>query len=237
MYHIIICDDEPEISLNIKTKLQTELNKKKIPADYFIFNDSRNLIDALGTMSIDILFLDLDMPYFTGMDIARALISNNRTPILIFVTSHDTLVYQTFEYKPFAFIRKSHFDHEIIDVVNRIDQELNEKKQELILTKGSEISKLKINNIIYIESKGNYITLVTINDTIKHRDTMSNIENELNIKGFIRCHKGYLINPDYIVKYKVNEIELQCNDNTTILIPVGRSYEKDVRRKILESMR
>lgn len=237
MYHIIICDDEPEICLNIKTKLQTNLNLKNLPADYILFNDSRELMQAITTTPIDILFLDLDMPYFTGMDIARTLISHNRTPILIFVTSHDTLVYQTFEYKPFAFIRKSHFDHEIIDVVNRIDQELSVKKQELILTKGSELFKLKINNIIYIESKGNYINLITTNETIKHRDTMSNIENELNIKGFIRCHKGYLINPNYIVKYKINEIELQCNDNTTTLIPIGRSYEKDVRKKILESMR
>ena len=72
---------------------------------------------------------------------------------------------------------------------------------------------------------------------IKYRETMTNLEKELIDKGFIRCHKGYLIQGKYIVRLKSAEVELCCGTEESRWIPVGRSYEKEVKRKILESIR
>ena len=60
---------------------------------------------------------------------------------------------------------------------------------------------------------------------------------ELAPKGFIRCHKGYLVNPDYIETYKTNSLAIRGAGNGAMELPVGRSYEKEVRRKIIESIR
>ena len=65
---------------------------------------------------------------------------------------------------------------------------------------------------------------------------MTNMEKELVHKGFIRCHKGYLVNGNYIEKFKSSEIEINYKEETK-LIPVGRSYEKDVRKKMLIQLR
>ena len=65
---------------------------------------------------------------------------------------------------------------------------------------------------------------------------MTNMENELQGKGFIRCHKGYLIHAEYIEKMSNNEILLRAGEEC-VALPVGRSYEKEVRKKILETLR
>ena len=127
-------------------------------------------------------------------------------------------------------------DDELMELVERIKTELEDKKRDIVITRGTELTRILIQDILYIESEGNYLNFYTKNDTIKIRETMTNIEKELCGKGFIRCHKGYLINGEHIEKMKGAEIDLQC-DGICRTVPVGRSYEKDVRKKIMESIR
>lgn len=237
MYQIYICDDEQEVLLQLSEKIKIELERLALEADYTLIQDSRVLMDQLEQNHIDILFLDIDMPYHNGMDIAGYINERKLDIILVFVTSHDALVYKTFAYKPFAFIRKTCLDEDLTEFSSRITKELEQKKSELILTKGTELCKIRINDIVYMESEGNYMNIVTTDNTFKFRETMTSMENELASKGFIRCHKGYLVNPDYIEKYQTNSLEIKGAGNGVQEIPIGRSYEKEVKRKIIESIR
>ena len=251
MYKIAICDDEKEILKIISTKIESVFQQKDIQATYYEINDSRVLMELLKKENMDVLFLDIDMPYLNGMDIAGYINEQGLHTILVFVTSHDALVYQTFAYRPFGFIRKSCIEEEIDELTERIEKEFIDRKQELILAKGTEIVRILINDIVYIESEGNYLNIYIYKNypeqlametkecksyVIKYRETMTNMEKELVHKGFIRCHKGYLVNGNYIEKFKSSEIEINYKEETK-LIPVGRSYEKDVRKKMLIQLR
>ena len=236
MYHIAICDDEKEILNEIVRKIKASFDEKEIPAEYVPMNDARALMEFLKKQTVDVLFLDIDMPYFSGMDIAGFIREKGLKTILVFVTSHDALVYQTFAYRPFGFIRKTHMDEELKEVTERICKELMDRKQELLLAKGQEITRIRIKDIFYIEAEGNYLDIFGKHGVIKYRETMTNMETELSGKGFIRCHKGYLVHSDYIEKIRSAEIEVVCGEEITI-IPIGRSYEKEVKRKIMELFR
>lgn len=236
MYHIAICDDESKILNDIHCKIADCFKEQDIPAEYFCTDDSKKMMEHLQQEKVDVLFLDIDMPYFSGMDIAAYLNENRLNTILVFVTSQEALVYQTFAYRPFGFIRKTHIDDELQELVLRVSKELNDRKQDLVVSRGQELIRILIQDMLYIESEGNYLNLYTKNDTIKIRETMTNMEKELCCKGFIRCHKGYLINGAHIEKLRSGEIDLQCG-GTTASVPVGRSYEKEVRKKIMEAMR
>ncbi len=193
-------------------------------------------MELLKTQQPDILFLDIDMPYFSGMDIAGFILEKKIRTILVFVTSHDALVYQSFAYRPFGFIRKTHMDTELPELAERMKRELDDRKKELIITKGQEIIRILIGDIVYMESEGNYLNIVTRKETFRVRETMTNMEKELANKRFIRCHKGYLVNSQFIIKVKSAELETADGNNSRI-IPVGRSYEKDLRKKIMECIR
>lgn len=106
-------------------------------------------------------------------------------------------------------------------------------KNEIIIKKGSEKVKILLSDIYYMESVGNYVNIYTVAGCEKYRETLGNMENELKNKKFIRSHKGYFVNSKYIKKVRNGEIEL----SNGVSIPIGRSYEKDVKRMILELMR
>ena len=236
MYQIAICDDESKILNDIQGKIAACFQSQDISAEYFCTDDSKEMMEHLRQEKVDVLFLDIDMPYFSGMDIAAYLNENRLNTILVFVTSQDALVYQTFTYRPFGFIRKTHIDEELQELIKRIHKELSDRKQDLVISKGQELIRVLIQDILYIESEGNYLNFYMKNDTVKIRETMTNMEKELCHKGFIRCHKGYLINGEHIEKLRSGEVDLQC-DGATVSVPVGRSYEKEVRKKIMEFMR
>ena len=233
MYHIVICDDEKEILDKITEKVRSGFEQLSVSSHYTPLTDARELVEMLENRHIDILFLDIDMPYFGGMDIAGMIRDRGLKTLLVFVTSYDALVYQTFAYRPFAFIRKSYFDEEVDAVIRQLVKELFYLREELIIKKGQEVVKICIDDIYYVESEGNYINIYTVNGNEKYRDTLANIEKELTGKNFVRCHKGYLINTKYIIRVRSSEAELTDGK----IIPIGRSYEKEVRQKILENMR
>ena len=236
MLKVVICDDEENILKEASYIVDKKLTEKQMSYNLQAINDARILLEELKKNSIDILFLDIDMPYYSGMDIASYINENMLSTILIFVTSHDELVYKTFAYKPFGFLRKTHLAEEIDELIDRLSKELEFRKQELVITKAGEIVKIPLNEISYIESEGNYLNIRTSEEIIRHRETMTNMENELKGKDFIRCHKGYLVNVNHIEKMKMSELVVKCGNDDAIL-PVGRSYEKDVKKKIMESIK
>ena len=236
MLKVLVCDDEENILKDIADIVRNNLSERQLECSIEEINDARVLLGELKENPIDVLFLDIDMPYYSGMDIASYINENNLSTILIFVTSHDELVFKTFAYKPFGFIRKTHLNEEINELMDRLTKEIEIRKQELVITKAGEIVKVPLGDISYIESEGNYLNIRTSEEIIRHRETMSNMENELKGKDFIRCHKGYLVNVNYIEKMKMSELIVKCGKEEAI-VPVGRSYEKDVKKKIMENIK
>ncbi len=236
MYHIVVCDDEKEILDDILKKVRNCFDDNNISARYTGIDDARKLMECIQSEKIDVLFLDIDMPYHNGMDIAGYINEQGFKTILIFITSHDALVYQTFAYRPFGFVRKTHMNQEMDELVKRVCKELLENKQELVIRKGQELIRVLIKDIIYIEAEKNYLVIRTEDAMFRIRETMTSVEKELQGKGFIRCHKGYLVHAEYIEKLKNSEVILRTGKES-ITLPVGRSYEKEVRKKILEMLR
>lgn len=233
MYQIVVCDDEKEILNALAKRVEAGFAKSGVSIRCRALSDARILVEMLESEPVDILFLDIDMPYFNGMDIAKMITDQKLNILIVFVTSYDALVYRTFAYRPFAFIRKSFFEQEIDEVMERLEKELLSRKEELILQKGQDLIRLLIAEIYYMESDGNYVKIHTKNGTEKYRATMAEMECELRGKGFLRCHKGYLVNTAHISRVSGSDMEMADQSR----LPVGRSYEKEVKRAILLMMR
>lgn len=103
---IYICDDEPKILSDISAKIRSLLTE----ADISEFTGGNALLEAICENSCDILLLDIDMPEISGLDIASRLTDPANKPLLVFVTSHDELVYDSLQFHPFGFVRKSYMN-------------------------------------------------------------------------------------------------------------------------------
>lgn len=233
MYSFALCDDQTE-ELNIMSKkINKILSEYGISTECIKFSTPEVLIEKLKSEKIDVLFLDIDMPTISGMDIAGFINENSISTLVVFVTAYDMLVYDTFRYRPFGFIRKSHFDNEMDFVISQLLNELSKKHSRIIFHKGNIIITETINDIIYIEAEGNYVNIVKSDEISKFRETLSNILIQSGEASLIRVHKGYIINPDYIKEFKGDSIKMTNND----IVPIGRSYEKEVKHQIIKLLR
>lgn len=233
MYQTIVCDDEEQILKEITGCVRSSYEKEHIDSEMTAVCSAERLLTLLDENVVDILFLDIDMPYFTGMDVAKYINDKGMKTLIIFVTSHDTLVYQTFSYRPFGFIRKTYLKQELEEVVKRLSKELENRSENIIVSAGATTYSIKKSDIIYMEAAGNYVNVYMNHGCEKIRETLTHMERELVHRDFIRCHKGYIINGKCVEKIVSGGISM----SNGVVIPIGRNYEKEVKRKILELMR
>lgn len=233
MIKTAVCDDEKIVLDEICSKVQDAFSEINCTSEIFKTHKPFDLVEHIKNNTTDVLFLDIDMPSLSGMDIAQFLIDSNAEILLVFVTSHDTLVYQSFRYHPFGFIRKSHFDEEIGAVVKSIADELQKRNEHFSFKTNEGFFKVPFEDIIYFESESNYINLHCTDNQYRFRGTITSLENELNAKGFIRTHKGFLVNQQHIFAIKGDDIELSSKE----LLPIGRTNRESVKKAILRYMR
>lgn len=110
---ILICDDEPQILQQISQKVHTCMPESHITE----VNNAVKLIELLQILDCDILLLDIDMPVINGLEIAKRLEKLKKKPLLVFVTSHDELVYDSLQFHPFGFVRKGYLETELSRVL------------------------------------------------------------------------------------------------------------------------
>lgn len=234
MYNIAICDDEIKVLELLEDTIKEKFNDLKLECNYIKTTNPEELLTILDNGNIDVLFLDIDMPIISGMDIGEYLLNKgDEGTRLVFVTNHDALVYKSFKYHPFSFIRKSHLEEEIGTVINSISKNLERMKDTIVIRVNNELVKVKIEDILYFEAEANYINLYGRKENYKFRDTLANLEKILSNRGFIRVHKGYLISQKEV--YLVKSKELKLIDGT--LIPIGRSYSDAARKELMKYMR
>ena len=233
MIQIAVCDDEKKVLDDISGKVRNAFAEINCPAEIFQTDNPFELVEHIKNTAIDVLFLDIDMPSLSGMDIAQFLMDSNTNILLVFVTSHDTLVYQSFRYHPFGFIRKNHFDEEIGTVVTGIVDELQKRNEYFSFKTNEGFFKVLFEDILYFESESNYINLYCTDNQFRFRSTITSLEKELSAKGFIRTHKGFLVNQQHIFAIKGDNIELSNKQ----LLPIGRTNRESVKKTILRYMR
>lgn len=236
MIKIAICDDEITTVEDLKNRLTSYFQNKQ---KYYCFSTSNptELLKHTEQEHVDILLLDIDMPELSGFDIAKQMASKDKNPILIFITSMDTLVYEAIKFKPFRFIRKSQLEQEFEEAIDSALQAL-ERQTDVFTANFNNKSSIDIplHKIVYFESAHNDVNIV-MTDTIQRcRNTLEKIEKELSPKGFARTHSGFVVNLQYVHTIGLNIVNIQT-DKITLTLPLSRNRKEFVKEQLRKSMR
>jgi len=225
---IAICDDEQFICDLYKEKIADFFKRQSVAANIMTFNDSVAFLNHLYEAEYGLILLDIDMPGLTGFEVAGKMQNLPYKPLLVFVTNQDELVYETFQYHPFGFIRKSFLEAELENVLLQALIEIQDRQQKFVFKNGRETVAVHLSDICYFEAEGNYIVMHTKNIVHRLRDTMTRLEKELEMRGFVRIHKGFLVNQEMV--YKLGNDEIVLNDG--VVLPIGRSNKEQAREKL-----
>ena len=153
-------------------------------------------------------------------------------PLIIFLSSLDHLVYQSFAFQPFWFLRKSHLE-DLPTIIEKLLHLLSSQQiQYTINVNGNNIS-ISLSDISYFESDGHYIIAHMNEKTIHFKSRMSDIENELKPYSFIRCHIGFLVNCRFIKICSRTSITLITGQ----VIPISRAKAEETQTIYVKYMR
>jgi len=235
MLQIVICDDEPDIVKMISDRLDIII-KPIVEYDCFKTTSPKEVIQLARGINIDLLLIDIEMPEMNGFETVKQAKIENEETLVIFVTNMDLHVYESLKYHPFRFIRKSHLE-EIEEAVSSAVSLIRSKNEVLnIWVNAIQNIVIKIADIIYFESQHNDVKLVTVNEEYTYRSTLKIIESELDGKGFVRIHSGYLLNVKYIHLIKKTAVEIRFLNNKKDL-PVSRNRLSNLILEYNKSLR
>lgn len=230
MLRIAICDDDKNFLDLIYNKVTELCYENSIEFDLKCFSSPMETLKEQQINKINLLFLDIDMPDMNGFELANQIQEINPQIYLIFVTSKNELVYQSLQYHPYFFIRKTHLYEElsrqIIDVNNIIKKK---EKQKIIINSTSGAQKISTEEIMYIENNKNYVQYILSDRVVTARKSISDVELELEKYGFARVHAGFIVNLSYIEKFNSKEITLKNGD----IIPISRNRKDRVKNIIM----
>lgn len=235
MINIALCDDD--VIFLDKFKPIIEQCFKKFTYDFVIkdISDGKLLLSEHSRKPFDIIFLDIDMPYMNGFDVARTLRENFSQCFIIFITNHAELVYESMDFQPFNFIRKScniPIEESTEKVINKLIRHMKQNEKVILEDDISGRKAVYIKNIIYIESDRHYVYyhILNMEEPIKMRENMTKCEQKYEKYDFVKIHKKYFVNMRFIhnIDTKTNKIILR---GIKAIFPLGRTHRKPVDEK------
>ena len=233
---LFICDDSVESIESIKEEIRRYPNFKRM-MEISEFYNGGELLKRCSAEPPHAVFLDIDMPNLNGFEVAERLQENNKEILIVFVTSYEDRVYQSWTYQPFWFVRKSHLE-DFNTVLPRLFEKLEHMKSSQdnkvkFLLKNRVVS-IDLNSLMYVESCGHEISLYYVSgERERFRCKISDAENQLAPHGVLRIQKGILANVRFISRVTSREIVLTDNRS----FPVSRDRTADVKTAFADYMR
>lgn len=232
--HLILCDDDNVFLDKLETRIRGMCQKHGIAVGMERYDSSKKMLEGLKDLdTVPVFLIDIDMPEVNGFAVASFLKKWNRECCIGFVSNKDELVFQAFAYHPFFFIRKTHLDEELEPQLLELQKKMGVKVPKIELQTGRQTVEVALDTIWFVESEKNYLLFYREKDergdAVRARMKIAEAEKELEPHGFVRIHKGYLVNMNYVYRLRENEILLLNGKH----VPVSRSYLNQVRMKIM----
>lgn len=238
MFNIVLCDDNEGYMSLFKSKVNKQFQRNVNGASMYkigaSFGRGTDLLEYAENHKIDVLFLDIDMPEMTGFEIAKIMSRDYSETLIVFMSAYDNFVYESFDYLPFAYMRKEKIVEELPKVAYRINDKLLEETRFITLSTANKEVKVDSKEILFFESKRNYyIAHLTSGSTYSCRGTISKLENEIGTLGFFRTHSAFLVNLEHASRV--------ADDGYVSIgkckVPVAQKRAKEFKEAFLEFTR
>jgi len=238
MLRCIIIDDEQALISDLEFSIEG-IDEIEVVATY---TDGMQALENIVDMNIDIAFLDIEMPEITGLELAKRIKKIDSNISIIFTTAYKQYALDAFDIGAAHYLLKPIRKEKLITAIDRIkgsrDNQIKVIKgktelPEKISVKGRESTTfIKIKDILYIESSNSKTILVTKKEKVKSKEKLQFWQSELLEVGFLRCHRSYIVNMEYIYRIKRvlgSAYELVL-DYKEITIPVGKTNLQEVKK-------
>lgn len=207
------------------------------------FSNPLEALSSFNVESVDLIFLDIQMPEMTGIEFLKTL---SRAPAVIFTTAYDRYAVEGYELsvidyllKPFSFTR---FMQAVNKAIELIELRYKSKKEKtlpstsqnspgalefLLINADHKLYRIYLKDILYIQSMKEYVVYFTDQGKVMALGSLKSLEEKLPSADFMRIHKSYIV-----AKNKVKSLEGNQLDIGDSILPVGGNYRTEVMAKL-----
>ncbi len=228
MLKIAVCDDEPVMCQQLKLLLSEFLTSQNRPFEISCYGNGLSLLAS--PFHYDLIFLDIQLPNLNGVELAKRLRAREFDGILIFVTILADYMPDAFEVEAADYLLKpidqSHFQRTLKRTLKRMDARW---ERSLFIQTANWCKSVKFSDIYYCEVRNRKIYLHTKHGVIDYYGKMKDLEQQAGSR-FIKCHRSFLVNPDYLSQYANGQITLENGE----YLPVSRQHHSLLMNQMLE---
>lgn len=226
----LIVDDEPLARELIRGHVE-KLENFEIVAEC---SDAMKALNVLREKSVDLIFMDIQMPQITGIEFLKTL---KHPPKVIITTAYREYALEGFELDVVDYLLKPITFERFLKSVNKFYQ-MNQDDVQLVaatpaekigeeafiyIKENKKVVKVYLSEIRYIEGLSEYVQVFTDKKKIITKTSLSQMEEKLPAEGFLRIHKSYIVSTGKIEAFTANTIEIQGKE-----LPIGRSFKNAV---------
>jgi len=197
-----------------------------------------NPVDCINILkkddTVDLIFLDIEMPEMSGIDFLDSLL---KQPQVIIFSSKGKYAVDSYNYDVTDYLLKPVSYKRFLQAVekvekrNRDEQSAKQGGNEIFIKRNSTLVRLKYDEILWIEALENYVIFNTFKDKYTIHFTMKAIEQKLPTDKFTRVHRSYIVNTSRIEVIEDNSVIVKTEEAPKS-IPIGKSYKEKLMKDI-----
>jgi DNA-binding LytR/AlgR family response regulator len=222
--------DDNQLARMAMNKLVSQVQKLELVAEC---SDAMEAYNYLNGGQVDLLFLDIEMPGMTGIELTKKL--GNKKPLIIFTTAKTDYAVEAFELNVVDYLVKPVSLSRFLQAVERAKETFDSNKQEVkiedrefVFVKDNGIlKKLNVDDILYLEAMGDYVKVHTAQKFHVLHSTLKSIEEKLPTNKFLRIHRSYIV--------ALQKIDFIQDGIITIgkgAIPVAETYKSALNKRL-----
>lgn len=233
MIRIAIVDDEKGFLKNYRYLVEKEFINNQFEVEIKCFYESADFYEQFENSNFDIVFMDIDMPGISGIQLAAEIRKRKLETVIVFVSSHSNLVFESIHYAPYRFIQKDTLESDTAEAIQAYCQMLHEENNIIQLkVETGEVHNFYLMKIQYFYSVRHDLFFVYSKEKnsqrlFTRRYTMDVLEKMLKEKGFIRIHKSYIVNSKSIHQILSDKVIL-CDGSE---LPISRSNVASIKKQ------
>jgi two-component system, LytTR family, response regulator len=228
MINCIAIDDEPK-ALEVIERYCTKIDSIFLKA---AFREPVKAIEFMNREKIDLIFLDINMPDISGLQLIATLAAK---PMVIFTTAYSKYAVESYNLNAVDYLLKPITFERFVAAVNKASTVFGAKgktvktdaTETVFIKSGSQTHQVKVNDILYLEKEGNYITVYLKDKRILMRENMADIFNTIPSGEFVRVHKSYIVAIEHITMIEVHQLIINGEK-----IPIGSTYREPLRARL-----
>ena len=232
-WSVLVVDDEPPIRAELRYLLEQDERIGRVDEA----GGATQAVEKILGSRPDVLFLDIQMPGTSGIKLAETLSNLKTPPVVVFVTAFAEYAATAFELDAVDYVLKpleKALDKVATAMSARTPAPVAERVMRLSVERGGKRAFIPVSDIVYIEAKADYSSVITAAGSYLVNESISSLERRLAPQGFMRVHRSFLVNLDDVHDIEVSRsglMDLKV-ERVDASVPVSRRRASEVKVRL-----